>query len=709
MLGDLIHTTSNLYPEHTAVVDGARSINYAQLHALIAALSHNLIDSGVQPSDRVAIILPNCLEFVVGFYATVSIDAISLPLNPLLKKDELAYYLKDSAVKLVLTTTACLDKCQAAIADLNAPITVILIDAALDQHNLASISNNHPAGAPSTPGSRSDQPAVIQYSSGSTGRPKQVARTHQNLCAEADNFTATVNVTRNDVILCIVPLFHAHGLGNCLLAASSAGATLVILEQSSLDGNLHDVPFVARCPRVFELIERHGVTIIPGVPYIFSALATAQLEHEPALASVRLCFSAGNFLGQDVFDRFLDRFGIPVKQLYGCTEAGSVTINLEDEPGLAACVGKPIRNVTIHLLDEHQNLLPPEQTGEIAIRSPMLTRGYTGLEELNREVFRAGFYHTGDLGRLDAAGRLYITGRKKIFIDVGGRKVDPLEIEDVLLSHPKVREAVVVGIKPVYGGEIIKAVVVQAGGCTQGELLLHCREKLADFKVPRIVEFRAEIPKSPLGKILRKNLVDTDGLASFEVLDIELRQKLAAAASRAQRHALIKGCVRQQLARIVGLDIAQISAVNALSDFGLDSARAIELQMCLEHILGVILSATMVWQYPSMDALIGYLADTVDLQLRGPEPAAASGFPAAARRFSPAANDIEDLSAEAIQALLDAHVDGILQPPAPGDSTGQLRAPTGAAELAELEQLSDDDVTHMLLAEFARLSQPDQP
>ena len=222
--------------------------------------------------------------------------------------------------------------------------------------------------------------------------------------------------------------------------------------------------------------------------------------------------------------------------------------------------------------------------------------------------------------------------------------------------------------------------------------------------MPRLVEFRAEIPKSPLGKILRKSLVDADGLASFEVLDIDLRQKLASSTSRTQRHALIKGCLRQQLSRIVGLDLAQISAVNALSDFGLDSARAIELQLCLEHILGVVLSATMVWQYPGMDDLIGYLVDTVDLQLRGPEAAAAaaSGSPAAARNFSPAVNDIEDLSAEAIQNLLDTHVDGILQPPASGD-------PTGASDLADLEQLSDDDVTRMLLAEFARLSQPDQP
>src|SRR5687767_3797741 len=145
MLGDLIHTTSTLYPEHTAVIDGDRNINYAQLHALIDAISHDLIDAGVQPSDRVAMILPNCLEFVAGFYATVSSGAISLPLNPLLKKDELAYYLKDSAVKLILTTAACLDKSQAAVAKLESPIIICLIDADPDRNNLSAISSSHAA------------------------------------------------------------------------------------------------------------------------------------------------------------------------------------------------------------------------------------------------------------------------------------------------------------------------------------------------------------------------------------------------------------------------------------------------------------------------------------------------------------------------------------------------------------------------------------
>jgi long-chain acyl-CoA synthetase len=711
MLDSLIHTTSTLYPENLAVIDGNKRINYAQLQAFIDRFSNDLIEAGVGTSDRIALILPNCLEFVVGFYATVRVGAISLPLNPLLKNDEITYYLKDSNVGLIITNRACAKKYQHVIATLEGSIKVIALDSVLDQYAPLQHANSDAAAGTSDVQHRPDQPALLQYSSGSTGRPKQVARTHHNLYAEADNFTATASVTNQDVILCMVPLFHAHGLGNCLLAATRTGATLVILEQPVQGDNLLDVPFIARCSRVFALIERERVTVIPGVPYIFSALAAAQVEKEPSLDTVRLCFSAGNFLPQDVFDQFFQRFGVQVKQLYGCTEAGSVTINLEDGPELAASVGKPIRNVIIHVLDERNNQLSAEQTGEIALRSPMLTSGYTGLEELNREVFRDGFYLTGDLGRLDAAGRLYITGRKKIFIDVGGRKVDPLEIEDVLLRHPKVREVVVVGVKPAHGGEIIKAVVVPEGTCTPGELLILCKEKLADFKVPRIVEFRAEIPKSPLGKILRKNLVDEAGLASFEVLDSDLRQKFVAATSRQQRQALIKSCVRQQLGRILGLEPAQVSAVKALSDFGLDSARAIELQVCLEQMLGVSLSATMVWQYPSMDDLIQYLADTVAAHLGGDHISAddARDSRQPGVDVGPAASDIEDLSAEAIQALLDAHINGILPPPATSGGASRFPETPTLDSGGNLEQLSDDDVTQLLLQEFARLSQHDHP
>jgi long-chain acyl-CoA synthetase len=224
---------------------------------------------------------------------------------------------------------------------------------------------------------------------------------------------------------------------------------------------------------------------------------------------LRLCFSAGNFLSKDIFEKFLQRFGIPIRQLYGCTEAGSVSINLDAEPEKTRdSVGIPMQNVEIKIIGEAGNELPIGAIGEVVIKSEALTSGYSNMRELNQQAFSKCFF-TDDLGKKDEFGRLYITGRKKILIDTGGRKIDPIEIEDILVNHPKVKEAVVVGVKGDFAGEVVKAVIVQKEReiCENNEILSYCKQRMAEFKIPKIIEFRDEIPKSPLGKILRKELV----------------------------------------------------------------------------------------------------------------------------------------------------------------------------------------------------------
>ena len=236
--------------------------------------------------------------------------------------------------------------------------------------------------------------------------------------------------------------------------------------------------------------------MFPGVPMQFAHLAEAPVAAD--LSHLRLCFSAGTALPRETFDAFLRRFGVPVRQLYGCTEAGTLTANLDADP-VAACgsAGRPVGEVEVRIED-----------GEIAVRSPAMTRGYSDDEELNRQVFRDGWFLTGDMGRLDDDGRLWVAGRKKRLIEVAGHKVDPVEVEDVVMAHPQVREAVVVGVRARVGGEeTVKAVVVSGDGCGERDVIEFCRERLASFKVPQLVEFRDEIPRSPLGKVLRKYLV----------------------------------------------------------------------------------------------------------------------------------------------------------------------------------------------------------
>jgi long-chain acyl-CoA synthetase len=326
-----------------------------------------------------------------------------------------------------------------------------------------------------------------------------VARTHGQLRGEAEYYD-WMGITAEDRIFCTIPLFHTYGMGCCMLAATRTGATLVLLEDPN--------PFLLRRQRAMELCESERITIYPGVPFNFRLMAEAPQTAD--LSSIRLAFSAGTALPRPFFDDFLDKFGVPVRQLYGCTEAGTLTANLDEDPVASfESVGKPVDGVEVLIEDDEGQLVPPDTVGEIAVRSPGLTNGYADMPDLNRQVFRDGFFLSGDLGKVDEQGRLTITGRKKLLIEVGGYKVDPIEVEDVVIAHPKVSEAVVVGVATkVPGEEQIKAVVVPTDEIEEKELIGFCQQRLANFKVPQVVEFREEIPKSPLGKILRKYLID---------------------------------------------------------------------------------------------------------------------------------------------------------------------------------------------------------
>ena len=244
------------------------------------------------------------------------------------------------------------------------------------------------------------------------------------------------------------------------------------------------------------------------MPFTLRLLAEAPGSAD--LSSLRLCISAANALPRSTFAAFESKFGVPIRQMYGCTEAGAVTLNLDEDPRAnVTSAGRPLRGVEVSIVDDQGAELEVGRNGEVVIRSPAMTGGYAGMDELNELAFREIGYFSGDRGRLDEDGRLFITGRKKLLIDVRGDKVDPIEVEDVLAVHPKVSEVVVVGVASgVAGEELLKAVVVARRECQERELVRYCRERLADYKVPQLVEFRDEIPRNPAGKVLRKYLVE---------------------------------------------------------------------------------------------------------------------------------------------------------------------------------------------------------
>ena len=510
MLTQLLTEVVLNHPEKAAILYDHTKISYQKLFSQIKSFSAGLSSIGIAQGDCVALFLPNCPEFVVSFYAIAFLNAIVLPLNHLFKAEEVSYYLNDSDVRAIITDSQRAHLCQKIISDLGKKIELIVVDQAQAPAKCfydLILPESREVRESTLP---FESIVLYQYSSGSTGRPKKVCRTQKNLYHEVRNFAESVKVTPSDNILCTVPLYHAHGLSNCLLAATCNGATLVILEQSTQNGVSVEVPFVFKCPRILELIKAEKITVFPGVPYIFNSLAETPVSVQADLSTLKLCFSAGNFLEKDVFDKFLKRFGVPVRQLYGCTEAGAMCINLDGNPEQTwDSVGTPLKNVEIKIIDEQGNELLVGQSGEVVIKSQAITNGYYNMPDLNQQAFKDGAFFTGDLGKLDEAGRLNITGRKKILIDTGGRKVDPIEIEDILSTHPQVKEAVVVGVKGIHAGEFVKAVIIlkEPEQCDEQEIFSYCKERLAEFKVPKIVEFRDEIPKSPLGKILRKALV----------------------------------------------------------------------------------------------------------------------------------------------------------------------------------------------------------
>jgi long-chain acyl-CoA synthetase len=358
------------------------------------------------------------------------------------------------------------------------------------------IAGHAPAGLDD--GQPADE-AVFQYSAGCTGGPKRVPRTQWQLRREADSLVATLGLTAADVVFSTLPLFHSYGLGTSMLAALRSGATLVILEDAH--------PFVLHRDHALEVLTRERATVFPAVPFILRLLAEAPGEGD--LSALRLCLSAAAALPRPTFEAFTQRFGVPVRQLYGSTETGAVTANVGDDPWTTwRSVGCPLDGVEVDVLDSAGEPVLDGRIGEIAVRSPAMTHGYAGLPEVNRDRFAGGWFRSNDRGRLDEDGRLYITGRKQLLIDVKGDKVDPIEVEDVLAVHPRVREVVVVGIESGAEGEdLIKAVVVPDGACQARELIRFARERLSNYKVPQMVEFRDEIPKTPSGDVLRKYLL----------------------------------------------------------------------------------------------------------------------------------------------------------------------------------------------------------
>ena len=480
---DLLLQAVDLRPDHRAIVAGERTLAYHDLHRETLAIVAGLAEAGVTPGDVVLIVLGNVPEFVSTFLAAQFLRAVAAPINPAWTHEETAVYAKH-----VGATHAVIADGEAARSLESLGIRVTLAQG--PEMSLATWRARGEVDFPRPSECDTDAPALMQPSSGSMGRPKIAVRTGANLVSEAANLARTAGLDADDRFLAIVPLYHCHGLGNCLQASLHVGGTLVLADRFD--------PHSA-----VRLIADEGITVFPGVPFMFGIMAEGSATAD--LSRMKLCFSAGGPLPEATYRAFKEKFRVPVRQLYGCTEAGSVTINTSDDAD-SSCetVGRAIDGVDLRVVDDSMHELPAGEVGEVVFAGPALMSGY--LDDDSDSPFRDGYFRSGDLGVMDAARMLTIKGRRKVFIDVGGQKVDPTEIEEVIRKMPEVADVVVVGAPTRFGDEIVRAVVVARTAIEPWQIIEHCQSALSSYKCPKAVDFRSAIPRSPLGKVLRGKL-----------------------------------------------------------------------------------------------------------------------------------------------------------------------------------------------------------
>ncbi len=355
---------------------------------------------------------------------------------------------------------------------------------------------NSSPGIISRPSANGDACAVIIYTSGTTGRPKGAMLSHKNLSSNVAQARAALFISDTDVFLTVLPLFHSFSGTVCMNIPLMTGCQTLLMESFSP-------------ARVLEAMERHRVTILAGVPAIYQGLLQHVPDREYNLASLRMTISGGAPLPSTTLAAVESRFGVPVLEGDGPTECSPATsVNPLHGVRKVGSVGIPLPGVEIAIFDDNDKLLPVNEIGEIVVRGDNVMLGYLNQPEATAEVMTGGWYHTGDLGKIDADGYVFIVDRKKDMIITAGLNVYPREVEDVLHLHSAVQDCAVIGLPDAMRGEEVAAVVVLKPGvnATERELAAHCRERLANYKVPRKVLFRDALPRGGTGKIVKRLL-----------------------------------------------------------------------------------------------------------------------------------------------------------------------------------------------------------
>jgi long-chain acyl-CoA synthetase len=496
-LADNLKASAADHGDRVAVKLDDLELTYAQLDGASAHVAGMLSARGVGPGDRVGIMLPNVPYFPVCYYGVLRLGAVVVPMNVLLKRREVGFYLSDSGAKLLFAWHDFGEAARTGADEAGADL--ILVEPGEFEHlvgeaePIVEVADREP-----------DDTAVILYTSGTTGQPKGAELTHANLIRNVECFIGFTDVDETSMVLGALPLFHSFGQTCGLNAAVKAGACLSLIPRFDPG-------------KALEIIQRDHVNVFEGVPTMYAAMLNHPDRDSYDVSCLTLCASGGASLPLEILRGFEEAFGAKVLEGYGLSETSPVaSFNQPDRESKPGSIGTPIEGVEMKVVDDDGNEVAQGEPGEILIRGHNVMKGYWNRPEATAEaISEDGWFATGDMAIVDEDGFFFIVDRKKDLIIRGGYNVYPREIEEVLYEHPAVREVAVVGFPhPELGEEVGAAVALKDGAeATEDELREHAKEQVAAYKYPRRVWFVDELPKGPTGKILKREIEVPAGVA----------------------------------------------------------------------------------------------------------------------------------------------------------------------------------------------------
>lgn len=498
-LSDNLKNAAMKFPNNKAYCFMNQSATYSELNQLVNRFASGLSAQGIGKGDKIALLLGNTPQFLIAYYGILLTGASVVPINPIFTSREISYILLNSQAKAVIATSSL----QALLADLKEQLKtlkLVIYTEPVESEYTFDMFLQDSNSVYESPSVDEEDLAVILYTSGTTGDPKGAMLSHRNMASNAEAVSKMFELIPEDRVVTVLPMFHVFCMTVCMNAPIASGATMLILPRFSPT-------------EVIKTIREEQATVFVGVPTMYNFMFQLNESTADDFSSVRLCISGGAPIPVELLNKFEEKYKVCILEGYGLSESSPVaTFNSLRGVRKLGSIGIEIPGVRVQVVDGEGREVARGEVGEIIIQGPNVMKGYLGMPEATALALKDGWLYTGDLGKMDEEGYLYIVDRKKDMILVGGYNVYPREVEEVLYQHRSVVEAAVIGVPDGEYGEAVKAYIVKKDdNLTADDIIRFCQARLAKYKVPKHVKFMAELPKNTTGKILRKSLKNESG------------------------------------------------------------------------------------------------------------------------------------------------------------------------------------------------------